>query len=78
MTLSSSISESTVRTLSSAFALSARSRSSSWSRSGSAEGFVGGAGSGGAVVELTGEVSLPVRNEKRDCDLAWAEPAVGG
>jgi hypothetical protein len=28
-------------------------------------------GKGGAFVEFTGEVSLPVRKENRDCDLAW-------
>ena len=35
-------------------------------------------GKGGAFVEFTGEISLPVRKENRDCDLAWAGVPVEG
>lgn len=35
-------------------------------------------GNGGAFVEFTGEVSLPVRKENRDCDLAWVGVPVEG
>lgn len=35
-------------------------------------------GRGGAFVEFTGEVSLPVRKENRDCDLAWVGVPVKG